>query len=81
MIVRGQLPDSFSSLPDNLIDHVFHSTLEGIMITDDQMNITLVNTAFELHTGYKLEEVRGKTPLILQSGKQDTAFYKKCGKT
>ncbi|GGA25973.1 EAL domain-containing protein [Psychrobacillus lasiicapitis] len=45
------------------------------MITDDKMTISLVNTAFESLTGYTLQEVKGKTPRILQSGKQDASFY------
>ncbi|TQR19796.1 EAL domain-containing protein [Psychrobacillus vulpis] len=47
------------------------------MITDENMCISLVNSAFETVTGYSLDEVRGKTPRILQSGKQNASFYKK----
>ncbi|MFJ5769607.1 putative bifunctional diguanylate cyclase/phosphodiesterase [Psychrobacillus sp. NPDC093180] len=68
--------EKFSSLPDKVIDQILHSTKEGIMITDDKMTISLVNTAFESLTGYTLQEVKGKTPRILQSGKQDASFYK-----
>ncbi|QFG01142.1 EAL domain-containing protein [Psychrobacillus glaciei] len=45
------------------------------MITDNQMNILLVNAAFEMVTGFSQEEVRGQNPRILQSGKQDALFY------
>lgn len=57
------------------MEEVFHSTTEGIMITDEQMNILLVNSAFEMVTGYSLEEVRGKNPRILHSGKQEASYY------
>ncbi|MDI2589554.1 EAL domain-containing protein [Psychrobacillus sp. NEAU-3TGS] len=67
--------EKFSSLPDKVIDQILHSTKEGIMITGDKMTISLVNTAFESLTGYTLQEVKGKTPRILQSGKQDASFY------
>ncbi|QUG43910.1 EAL domain-containing protein [Psychrobacillus sp. INOP01] len=58
------------------MEQIFHSTVEGIMITNEKMQITLVNNAFEALTGYKSSEVLGKFPSILQSGKQDADFYK-----
>ena len=78
---KQQPAEKFSSLPNNIIDQIFQSTKEGIMITNEKMKISLVNNAFESLTGYNLSEVKGKTPRILQSGKQDADFYKKCGKT
>ncbi|MFF2752731.1 putative bifunctional diguanylate cyclase/phosphodiesterase [Psychrobacillus sp. NPDC058041] len=74
---KKQPPDQFYLYPNKLVDEVFHSTTEGIMITDHLMNISLVNSSFEMVTGYSLEEVRGKNPRILQSGKQDPEFYTK----
>ncbi len=50
-------------------------TQEGILITDAQRRIVKVNQAFTRVTGYTLEEVRGLTPAILQSGNQDADFY------
>ncbi|MBX9633612.1 MAG: EAL domain-containing protein, partial [Magnetospirillum sp.] len=35
------------------------------------------NPAFSLLTGYSFEEVRGKNPNILKSGRHDEAFYKR----
>lgn len=69
--------EQLSLYPNNLIEKIFNSTTEGIMITDYKMRISLVNAAFETVTGYSLQEVRGETPSILQSGKQDACFYKK----
>lgn len=69
--------EQLSLYPTNLIKEIFNSTTEGIMITDQNMRISLVNAAFETVTGYALQEVEGKTPNILQSGKQDALFYKK----
>lgn len=59
-----------------VMEQIFQSTLEGIMITDDKMQIKLVNNAFEALTGYNSSEVLGKSPRILQSGRQDANFYK-----
>ena len=54
---------------------VAFETHEAIMITDAYDNIIRVNQAFEETTGYKAEEVLGKNPSILSSGRQDKAFY------
>ncbi|MER2170378.1 MAG: EAL domain-containing protein [Psychrobacillus psychrodurans] len=72
---KEQYPESFSLYPKKLVEKVFNSTTEGIMITDKHLKITLVNAAFEMVTGYSMEEVRDKTPSILKSGKQDPCFY------
>ena len=50
-------------------------THEAIMITDAQANIIRVNKAFQDITGYSSEEVQGKNPRILSSGRHEKAFY------
>ena len=72
-----QPPEQTQTYSFELIKQIFHSTIEGIMVTDEKMRITLVNNAFEALTGYKSSEVLGKLPSILQSSKQDSDFYKK----
>lgn len=59
----------------SLLDMVFESIQEGIVITDLEGNILDVNPRFSEITGYAREEVIGQTPRILKSGRQDTAFY------
>ncbi|MFY3792903.1 putative bifunctional diguanylate cyclase/phosphodiesterase [Ureibacillus sp. MALMAid1270] len=54
---------------------ILENVSQGIMITDHQLKIVAVNPAFEFVTGYNLEEVKGKTPKILQSGIHDKKFY------
>lgn len=49
----------------------------AILICDEHANIVLVNPAFCEITGYSKEEVIGKNPRILSSGKQPPEFYKK----
>ncbi len=47
----------------------------GILITDIHSNILMVNQEFTEITGYTAEEIVGKTPRLLKSGRHDTAFY------
>jgi diguanylate cyclase (GGDEF)-like protein/PAS domain S-box-containing protein len=55
---------------------VFASSYEGIMVVSPQMRITKINPAFTRITGYGADEVVGRSPSILSSGKQDGAFYR-----
>jgi len=48
----------------------------GVMITDRQGKIIWANQAFAKMSGYSLEEVLGRSPNILGSGKQSLEFYK-----
>ncbi|HLF97035.1 MAG TPA: diguanylate cyclase [Methylococcaceae bacterium] len=50
---------------------------EGTIVTDAANVILRVNKAFTAITGYAAEEAVGRTPSILQSGRQDTAFYRR----
>jgi diguanylate cyclase (GGDEF)-like protein/PAS domain S-box-containing protein len=48
---------------------------EGVMVTDANRLILRVNRSFTSITGYSLEDVEGKNPRILSSGKQNASFY------
>ncbi|OGS90244.1 MAG: hypothetical protein A2Z95_02395 [Gallionellales bacterium GWA2_60_18] len=54
---------------------VFDTSQEAILITDADNRITDVNPAFTRITGYSREELLGKNPKLLSSGRQDQAFY------
>ena len=54
---------------------VFTHAREGISITDPQGTIIDVNHAFSRITGYAREEIIGKNPRVLQSGRQSPEFY------
>ncbi len=56
---------------------IIQSALEGIIITDAERNIERVNPSFTRITGYSAEEVVGKNPRILSSGRQDRDFYRR----
>ena len=54
---------------------VFSNSHDGIVIADSNNRIIEVNQAFCDVTGYAREEVLGKDPSLLKSGRQDSAFY------
>jgi diguanylate cyclase (GGDEF)-like protein/PAS domain S-box-containing protein len=53
----------------------FENMSDGIMITDLDTRILAVNRGFTDITGYGEGEVRGQTPRVLSSGRQDREFY------
>ncbi len=57
------------------------STPLGMMVTDKKGKIITVNPSFTKVTGFDEEEIVGKNPNILQSGKQSDAFYEELWKT
>ncbi len=59
----------------HLAEKVIESSLEGIVVTDAQGLILSVNPSFTRLTGYRAQEVIGKTPAVLRSGRHDKAFY------
>ncbi|WP_170228187.1 GGDEF and EAL domain-containing protein [Denitratisoma oestradiolicum] len=64
----------------HLAARVFENSAEGIIVTDSNNSILMVNQAFSTVTGYGPEEVIGKKPSVLNSGRQDRAFYEELWK-
>lgn len=58
-----------------LAEKVIESSFEGIVVTDRDVRIEFVNPAFTHVTGYYAEEVIGRTPQVLSSGRHDNEFY------
>jgi diguanylate cyclase (GGDEF)-like protein/PAS domain S-box-containing protein len=58
-----------------LIERVINASMEGVVVTDATGAIQSVNPAFTAITGYRPEEVIGKNPNILSSGRHDRRFY------
>jgi diguanylate cyclase (GGDEF)-like protein/PAS domain S-box-containing protein len=54
---------------------VFSHAREGIVITDANSKIIEVNDAFTRITGFSRDDVLGKTPNILSSGRHEKEFY------
>ena len=56
---------------------VFDNSQEAIIITDSDNAIVDVNPAFTHITGYSRDDVIGRNPNLLSSGRQNKAFYSK----
>jgi diguanylate cyclase (GGDEF)-like protein/PAS domain S-box-containing protein len=54
---------------------VFEHAREGILITNPDGQIINVNSAFSAITGYSRDEVLGKNPRLLSSGRHGDDFY------
>lgn len=72
VVVRYKQTHHDKKLGDLILNH----NNQGVMITDKQLRITWVNSAFEKITGYTFNDIKGKSPAILSSGRQSPAFYK-----
>jgi PAS domain S-box-containing protein len=59
-----------------LLTHALHSAANGVVITNKDGEIIWVNSAVTKLIGYTEEELIGKNPSILNSGKMDESFYK-----
>lgn len=63
-------------LISRLMLKVFENANEGVIITDPRAHILQVNRAFSRVTGYDADEVIGRNPSVLYSGRQPDDFYR-----
>ncbi len=56
---------------------VMETATNGVVITDAEQRILSVNRGFSGLTGYSTDEVLGKNPALLASGRHDDTFYSK----
>jgi diguanylate cyclase (GGDEF)-like protein/PAS domain S-box-containing protein len=73
--LRNKAEQSLEASERRFKNLVFDSTTEGIMITNAQERITLVNPAFSAITGYSQADVLGRTPGMLGSGRHPPEFF------
>jgi diguanylate cyclase (GGDEF)-like protein/PAS domain S-box-containing protein len=66
-------------LEDNmrLAATVFENSGDGLFVTDSRSQIVHVNPAFTEITGFAPEDVLGKTPKVLSSGRHEPEFYER----
>ena len=55
---------------------MFEQSCEGIVVTDAQRNIIMVNPAFTTITGFEEADVLGRNPRMLSAGRHDAEFYR-----
>ncbi|MDD4929938.1 MAG: diguanylate cyclase [Gallionella sp.] len=81
----GKLTAAFNSMSEALYQSeksmklaasIYQSNADAIVVTDENNLIVDVNPAFTRITGYALEDVVGKNPRLMQSGRHDEAFYR-----
>ncbi len=59
----------------HLLARIFENTVEGILVTDANGVISMVNRAFSNITGFSAEEAIGQTPRLLSSQRQGREFF------
>jgi PAS domain S-box-containing protein len=75
LVVLYDISDRKNNEIDLRIAATVFESQEGMLVTDANMNILRVNSAFTHITGYAAEDVIAKNPRILQSGRHDASFY------
>jgi len=59
----------------NLFCQLHVKSANAIMVTDERGTVLSINPAFREITGYGEEDILGRTPALLSSGRHDPAFY------
>lgn len=81
----GKLTDVFNQMSVSLKNSeasmklatsIYQSNADAIVVTDENNLIVDVNPAFTFITGYEKDEVIGKNPRLMQSGRHDAQFYR-----
>src|SRR3990167_781379 len=80
--ISGNQSDGNSLLrKEGLFRILTDSSPQALLIANDKVEIEYVNAAWQKQFGYSLEEVRGKNPRMLQSGKTPREVYERMWKT
>ncbi|OGT19357.1 MAG: hypothetical protein A2V90_08780 [Gammaproteobacteria bacterium RBG_16_57_12] len=79
--IAGELQRRQSEIEMQKLSSALKQTADVVTITDRNGVIEYVNPTFETLTGYRHDEVVGKSAGILKSGKHDNRFYKNLWET
>jgi len=80
----GELTGAFNQMSEALSSSeksmrlaalIYQSNADAIVVTDENNHIVDVNPAFTRATGYSRDEVLGKDPKLMKSGRHDKVFY------
>ncbi|HET9441489.1 MAG TPA: EAL domain-containing protein [Longimicrobiales bacterium] len=61
----------------HVLGHALEQSCDSVIITNAQGFIEYVNPAFEQVSGYRLAELRGRTPAILKADRQQPEFFER----
>lgn len=75
MILPSSFRDKYAELKQRY-DAILAHVSDSVIITDSEQKIVEANNAFTKITGYELQEVLGRFPTLLSSGRHDENFYK-----
>ena len=75
IIFPSTYQEKYSNLKQKY-DLIMEHVSDSVLITDDKQKIVEANNAFNNITGYEMDEVLGRFPTILSSGKHNDDFYK-----
>ena len=81
LAVTRDITELKHSAEDLRIAATAFDSMEGMMVTDARGVVLRINKAFTETTGYASEDIVGKTPRILQSGRHDAEFYRSMWET
>jgi diguanylate cyclase (GGDEF)-like protein/PAS domain S-box-containing protein len=76
LVVRRDVTDQRNAATKlELAARVLEQSTDGIILTDADNHIVMVNAAFTEITGYQSDEVLGRDPRMLASGQHDQLFF------
>lgn len=78
---RSEIERQRASAQYRKLSSALEQTADSVVITNRDGVIEYVNSAFLQFTGYTREEVSGKTPGVLKSGKHSEQFYQQLWQT
>ena len=70
-----QAPLSKELYKTSLSDRILSTINDAILVTNQDLKIVEINPAFTRVTGYTKEEILGRSPSLLSSGRHDKEFY------
>lgn len=86
----GEITGSFNKMAETISESeksmrlaasIYQSNSDAILVTDEHNLIVDVNPAFTRISGHTREEVLGKDPKVMQSGRHDKDFYRQMWET
>jgi len=58
-----------------VLERAFENSVAAVMVTDVHNRIALINPTFEKLFGYRREELLGRDPVLLASGRHDSEYF------